>query len=886
VSERTHAGPSGSNAAKPLSHAAVGASTLGATVDPSTARVAAGTAERAGYLQRVSARGAGALPGLVLALQRSAGNRGTTALLGRPNVAPVWTPSRQAGLAVQRDDLRQGGAGHKVQRPHEQFEISRSWDLKRLNAKVQLKLTVSQKGSKFVESPSADAPLGGTSAWSILENKAAIEKSASGWGSKVSTAVMRGDFASGPVAGLPGVTVRLTAKGPEAKFDLRNGEVGLDVLKVNGAIDVDFMQILDHAGLTNMRDRVSIKGTFQFEKGISTAELARLRTAIKYKDELERAAKEAEQEATKFAKHQKNLNRELGRQRQLKRRFRQETRRLDRATKALEAAEARAPGKGVGARAQRARNLKALRAEKAAAERAVGKAQTAVKRSWQQVRLNKHFLAEAESGLARAGKRLAAAGQKLDAAVKNVSSKLAAPVKKALEKATAKIMKKLAGTLLAKGLKYLIPGLNAFMAALDLGMLLWDVFSARKSKGGPPGGGGDGDSDATETGGGAGEDKGQGGGEATGAGETTGTGTPGGTTADPGAAGGGKAPAPDQGSNQQGRSPDPAAPGGGAPVTIELTPTAKQLLEAFKGDPVALDDEAIKHINEAVPTGLSKDELAKLLEALKERAPSSGGDPYELVVEIDAALAEIRAGEDTLTTEAGAITPVPKDEETNPEPPKTLLPFTRREALDTVELDRKSNQFKLKKGFEKPEGQQFTLSDGLVVKLTKFNPETKSPAAGGGHLLVVITVALQVVSLPSSADANYPWKVGQENEDKMTFLYDPSTKAWGERDFGDVNRIASKLSRSGDTWSIPGGKMEVQLEHSTIRIDALQSRVIPAPDGGRIHQIVLDVVPIALSAGKAGFMAPQKWVEFSLNVPTKIAIEVPEAAPKSASKAP
>jgi hypothetical protein len=845
-------------------------------------RVALRSHDRAG-LHRVAARGAAGLSSFLLGLQRSAGNRAAATLLRAPIAALTRDSAGHVEPTVQRDDLREGGSEYKVRRPHEQFEISRSWDLRRLNAKVQLKLTVSQKGSKFVESPEASAPLGGTSAWSILENKAAIEKSATGWGSKISTAVMRGDFTSGPVAGVPGVVVRLTAKGPEAKFDLRKGEVGLDVLKVNGAIDADFMQILDHAGLTNLRDRVSIKGTFQFEKGISTAELARLKTALKYKDELERAAKEAEEHATEFAKRQKNLNRALARERQLKRRFRQETRRLERATKALQKAEGAAPVRGAGARAQRARQLKALRAEKAAAERALGKARIAIRRNWQQVRLNRHFLAEAESGLARAGKRLAAAGQKLDAAIKNVTSKLAAPVKKALEKATAKIMKKLAGTLLAKGLKYLIPGLNLLMTALDLGMLLWDVFSSKR--GGPGGGGGDDESSEEEgAGGGTGQEgEGQGGGEAseetTGAGESSETGTSEGTTGGSGQSGGGAGPTPAPGPT--GPTPDPGSTAGGASTTLQLTPTAKRLLDAFHGDPLTLDDEAIKSINDAVPTGLSADELEKLIEALKNRAGGSATNPYELVVEIEAAFAEIRAGEDTLTTESGATTPIPTEEETNPEPPKTLLPFTRREALSTVAFDRKSGEFKLKPGFENYKDQTFTHADGLVVKLTEFKPETSKPPAGGGNLLVKITVGLEVVSLPGSADASYPWKAGQTAEEKMTFLYDPDTKQWGERDFGDVARIASVLSRSGDAWSIPGGKAEVRLEHSTIRLEGLESRVIPGPDGGRIHQIGLEVVPIAITGTKAGFMAPQKWVEFKLNVRTHIAIEVPEAATKA-----
>ena len=490
------------------------------------------------------------------------------------------------------------------------------------------------------------------------------------------------------------------------------------------------------------------------------------------------------------------------------------------------------------------------------------------------------MLGKASKGLAGAGKRLAAAGHKLDAAVKNISDKLAKPVKKALEKVTAKIMKKLATTLIAKGLKYLIPGLNLLMTAIDLGTMLYSLFGDDSKEGGAIGGDG---GEGTGSGGGDGSEGAGGGGEGgstSGAGQagdggTSGTGGEAGKQAGPGT-GGKTGDAPGTGTG--------TTPATGAPAPkLELSGTAKELLEAFNGDPLALDDDAVKAVNDGVPSDMTADEKAKVIERLKEQAPGGTADPYELVVEIQAQLAEIRAGEDTISFEGGKEEAAPKPDEATAEPPKTLLPFTRSAALSTIEYDRKKQKFRLRAAYRDYKDKVLPPHpDGLKVKLTSVEVDTTIPAKGRGQAIVKLTFGLEVVSLPAGADASYPYKEGEAKPEKMTFLYDPRApsegEAWGEMDFSHIAQLRALLSRSGSTWTLTGAGQLVRFQLATVRVDKLlETRVVTAADGTTVTKFAVLVVPTEILGRKAGYTSGQGWVEFVKNKPVPITFELPDA---------
>jgi hypothetical protein len=835
-------------------------------------------------LERLSAPGAAGIVRRVIGdMQRTAGNRAVATLIKRPPTIARSTTFRTPAAprpAVQRDDLTAGGGGYK-RGGHEQFEVS--WvlkDFQKTGIKAQFKLTVSGKGSKVLESPTASGPAGSEATWSLGENKAAIERASGKWGTKVTSALARVDWSRGVIPGFPALKVRLTAKGPEGKFDIRKGEADLDLVKVSAAVDGNFIEILDWAGLAQLKDRVSLKGTFQVERGLSVRDLARLKSALMYKDEAARAAKEAEKHAIDFAKHRKSLEQLKAKRPGLKARLARNKQAVEKAAKALEKAEANP--------ATRARALKALRTQKAAAERALVKAETALYRNRQFTRVNAYFLKRSREGLASAGKRLAAAGRKLDAALKNVTDKLAKPIKQAIEKVTARIMKKLAGTLLAKGLKYLIPGLNLAMTLYDIGSLLFTIFGG--SKGGVVGGeGGDDDAEGT-SGGGEGGEKGQpgegGGGADAGQAPQSGQGGAGATKGKGGGAPGGGAPdagvADDPAAQQGPKQPGPSAgqAPGGRQTTLTLSANAKQLLAAFRGDPMSLDDDAIKALNDAVPDGITSDELQRLIDKLAERLPKSPPDPYELAVEIQAELAAIRAGEATIEFEGGPAEPAPTEKEATAEAPKTLLPVTRTDVLNVLKYDAKANDFKLEPSFAADyKNHELSHPDGLKVKLTSFEVTSTQPSGGEGQLMIKTAIGIEVVALPPGTDASYPWKVGETREEKMTFLYDPKRQLWGEMDYSHVAQLRAVLSRAGDTWNVTGSTA-VRFQFATVVVKrVVTSRIVTSADGSRVHRLALEVVPTEITSKRAGYTSSQGWIEFKVGVPVVIPFEVPEDAP-------
>ena len=116
-------------------------------------------------------------------------------------------------------------------------------------------------------------------------------------------------------------------------------------------------------------------------------------------------------------------------------------------------------------------------------------------------------------------------------------------------------------------------------------------------------------------------------------------------------------------------------------------------------------------------------------------------------MEIQAQLAEIRAGEDTISIGGGPEEAAPKPDEAAVEPPKTLLPFTRSDAISTVKYDRKQQKFVLRPAFRNYKDQVLPPHpDGLKVKLTTFDVETTQPSGGRGQIMLKLTFGLEVVS--------------------------------------------------------------------------------------------------------------------------------------------
>jgi hypothetical protein len=248
-------------------------------------------------------------------------------------------------------------------------------------------------------------------------------------------------------------------------------------------------------------------------------------------------------------------------------------------------------------------------------------------------------------------------------------------------------------------------------------------------------------------------------------------------------------------------------------------------------------------------------------------------DANDLVVEIGAALADLRAGEDTVQIGDEAPKPISKDEDTNPAPPQKLLSATAQQIREELRYDETSGKVVVGDRFAavlKNPDFRVPHADGLQVKITSFDVDTTRPAAAHGQLVVKVTANFEIIDLPPGADATYPWKRGPAPPETMTFLYDPTAKKgeeWGEQKSSDVGQILAVLKKNGDSWDLAGTAPTVRLEHSAIRIDEVHSR--PTTDG-KNYQIVLFVTPTAIYGTQAGFMALDQWVDFKLNTKARI----------------
>ena len=252
-------------------------------------------------------------------------------------------------------------------------------------------------------------------------------------------------------------------------------------------MDGDFIEILDYAGLAHLKDRVTVKGTFQIEKGISPADLARLKTALKYKGEVARAAKEAEEHAIEFAKHRKKLDSLTKQRATLERQFKRA--RGTWPTSPSVSSRPRAtgcPASGrdlpcdVRRRRPRRHSLRPRRRCSITRTPPVSRATCSARprKVWP-----------------RQEKRLAAAGHRLDVALAKISDKLAKLHQAGTAEGHRQDHEEAGGYPPGEGPQVPHSGAEPYMTAVDIGTILFALFS--DSKEGVVGGEGDGEGTGT-----------------------------------------------------------------------------------------------------------------------------------------------------------------------------------------------------------------------------------------------------------------------------------------------------------------------------------------------------------------------------------------------------
>lgn len=787
----------------------------------------------------------------VVGLQRSAGNRAVVATLRQgPRPSQV----------VQRDELSQGGPGYKTG-ASEQIEFKLGLNDPKNRVKISGKVTASRRGSKYLESPTGQAgPV--DAKWSLGENKATLERAGGRTAAKLSSALARADLSSPNLAGFPGLKVRMSIKALEGKFDIAKSEADLDLLKVTGAVDGDLVEMLDEAGLAHLKDRVSCKVSLEAEVALSVMDLARLKAAWRAKEEVKAAAEAAAKHGEDFAKQAEKLKKLDVEHKGLVKDLETKRQALAKQQRKLDALKSRSAGSKRGA-AKLRQHIALAERRHADAAKAVASVESKIVTNRSAVKSTAQAARTSRAGLAAAGQKLMKAGQKLDGALKGVTGKLGQFGKKALEKTTKRIMAKLGKTLLAKGLAKLIPGLNIVSTIYDVGSILWGLASGDLKFGIPglddAGEGGNGDKDGSGAGTGDASGAGDGG---TGAGGTT----DGGAGAGSGAGSGG---GPDSGSGSTTQS-------GTGPSKVLLTPTAKALAEAYAGTATVLDDDSAAAVNEGLPTDITPAELTQLVARIKAKHAGGTVDPYELIAQIAAELADIRAGGTTVTIDG-------KQQAANAaqaEPPKSLLPGTRDDVRQILTYDQASGQVVVD-----PQRQPdlmahvFDHADGLKVQLSSVDVASDAPSGAGDTLKVAVSITIRVVSLPGSAATDYPWKVGQTETEKMTFLYNPKRDIWGEMDYSTAHKLIGTVRRDGARWVLAGADQLVQFEHATVKIKRLAyTQTLPGKDG-TVHRFVLEVVPTEITAKEAGYMNPKGWVSFTRGKAVQIGFSFIESAP-------
>ena len=771
----------------------------------------------------------------VVGLQRSVGNRAVVASLrhGQAN-----------GPIVQRDELSQGGPGYKSG-ASEQIEFKLGLNDPKNRVKISGKVTASRRGSKYLESPTGQAgPV--DAKWSLGENKATLERAGGRTAAKLSSALARADLSSPNLPGFPGLKVRMSIKALEGKFDIARSEADLDLLKVTGAVDGDLVEMLDEAGLAHLRDRVSCKVSLEAEVALSVMDLARLKAAWRAKEEVKAAAEAAAHHGEDFARQAEKLKKLDAQHRGLVKDLETRSQALAKQQRKLDALKSRSAGSKRAA-ARLRKQIALVEQHHADAARALASVESRIAANRSAVKSTAQAARSSRAGLAAAGQKLMKAGRKLDGALKGVTGKLGQFGKKALEKTTKRIMAKLGKTLLAKGLAKLIPGLNIVSTIYDVGSILWGLASGDLKFGIPgldeAGEGGTGDKDGSGSGGGSGS-----------------------------AGDGGTGDAGSGGANGGGTTTQT----GSGPSKVQLTPTARALADAYAGTATVLDDDTAAAVNEGLPTDINPAELTQLVARIKAKHAGGTVDPYELIAQIAAELADIRAGGTTVTIDgkqqtAGAA---------QAEPPKSLLPGTRDDVRQILTYDQASGQVVVDPR-RQPDlmSHVFDHADGLKVQLSSMDVASEAPNGAGDTLKVAVSITIRVVALPGSAATDYPWSVGQTETEKMTFLYNPKRDIWGEMDYSTAHKLIGTVRRDGAGWVLAGADQLVHFEHATVMIKRLAFTQTLSGKDGTVHRFVLDVVPTEITAKEAGYMNPKGWVSFTKGKLVPIGFSFTEAAP-------
>ena len=140
-----------------------------------------------------------------------------------------------------------------------------------------------------------------------------------------------------------------------------------------------------------------------------------------------------------------------------------------------------------------------------------------------------------------------------------------------------------------------------------------------------------------------------------------------------------------------------------------------------------------------------------------------------------------------------------------------------------------------------------------------------------------VSITVEVLALPPTAAAGYPYQVGQQETEKMTFLYNPKKDLWGEMDYSTAHKLIATVSRDGASWVLAKEGQLVPFDHATVRVTKLVgTSSFPGPDGVK-HRFALEVVPTEITAKEAGYLNPDGWVTFRLGKPVVIGFSFTEA---------
>lgn len=426
--------------------------------------------------------------------------------------------------------------------------------------------------------------------------------------------------------------------------------------------------------------------------------------------------------------------------------------------------------------------------------------QAAKKKAAEELAENKRLSKKLTEEIATSKKGLKVAQKTWQAARHGLKTVVGRSIAEGLEKATKKVLQKVLGKL--------IPGLNLITTAIDLyevGSMLWKWANGAEIEFGL-GEDGDGKGGAN-TGDGCrpGEDGGDHGDGGTGDGE------------------GGNAKMPDDAGMDAG---DPARP---APPLHAGAQAVLDLLRSDQG--VAFSPDDLENLNVMIPADVSGEELAELKKRLAAGTiPLT--DPFEIIGTVRDQIDRIRNGDhrplvtvdgvDTTDAAIAVASKTPASGETvappepTPEPPASgdgteakdktgpseMLPDAATRG--TVDFDPKKKQWVIsperKAVIDK---QVYIHADGTEVKISNAKITNKQIQRGKQKLyFATFSYTGTVVAIPSSAGADYPFKVGQTKEYTHNVWHDGTSA--GTVTY-DSNPFLAALNLENGRWTANTG---------------------------------------------------------------------------------